>query len=406
MGVSFQSIRRKGKSGNWYGIAYDRTRSPQRKWVALQTTEKSVARQRWTALEKDHSLGEYDPWEDTPRLGTTLYDDVKNRYLRLYKRDNRPSSYNRARGTLGRFGNYLPDGIALQAVRKHHIQGYLSQIEGIDGGAPSPHTLAGQHAFLFGFFRWAKREEYIETSPIKDVPRPKKPPADRHALRPRQLEAVKTKVREISEATTMERQHLIPIIDFATSTGARRSEIVHLNVRDVDFSRGLVRIRRWTDPNTGLEFVPKHGRNREVPLFPRARHAIEAALEGRETAAYDPVFTTPRGYRPDKNRLSGLVTWAFEKAHPELGATLHWLRHTFISWLCNDLGVATGKVMKIAGHSTIQTTEKYLHVTLDDVMSVVGANRTPSHREKSVQSWLQCKPLPEDEEQGASRPKV
>ena len=59
--IRFQSVRNVSSTDRYYGICYDPSRQSARKWVALGTSDKSVARQRWAKLERKAELEGWDP---------------------------------------------------------------------------------------------------------------------------------------------------------------------------------------------------------------------------------------------------------------------------------------------------------------------------------------------------------
>ena len=81
---------RNRKSG-YTAIFYDPDRSPKQKYVTLRTKDKTVARRKLANLERQYSLGAFDPWKDAaPHEGVHLSEAIE-RYLKA-RNDRRPKT--------------------------------------------------------------------------------------------------------------------------------------------------------------------------------------------------------------------------------------------------------------------------------------------------------------------------
>lgn len=132
--------------------------------------------------------------------------------------------------------------------------------------------------------------------------------------------------------------------------GLRKGEILGLEWQDVLWSNGTIRVRRSVN---GKEVVvPKSGKARSVPMTGRLQSHLEGSKqdEGRVL----------RDWTPEKMR------WWEHKMYDRAGLTvpkqpLHVLRHTFCSRLA-AAGVPAPVIQQLAGHSTILTTQRYMHL--------------------------------------------
>ena len=130
-------------------------------------------------------------------------------------------------------------------------------------------------------------------------------------------------------------------------TGCRRSEILELQWGDVDLERREIRLR---DSKTGP---------RTVPLNPAA---VEV-LSGLRRAPGNPWVLA--GRQPGK-RISSLNTpWLRLRVRARLGdVRLHDLRHSFASRAL-ALGENLPMIARLLGHSDVQTTARYAHLSRD-----------------------------------------
>lgn len=128
---------------------------------------------------------------------------------------------------------------------------------------------------------------------------------------------------------------------FLANNGIRRGEAIRLNRKDV--GREEMRV------------VPgKTNKGRTIPLSEGAQDARDRILHDHQGG--DPFFAPVHK-----------DTWTsrFHKARVRSGldaGTFHWLRHTFISTLINDRGQSLPVVKELAGHASIETTMKYVHI--------------------------------------------
>lgn len=161
------------------------------------------------------------------------------------------------------------------------------------------------------------------------------------------------------------RTHLAALL--GVDAGLRHSEIVGLRWQDVRLDDGpggalLVCNRRWE----GIDGPPKGKRARRIPLSPRLRAALEAL---RTEDAREHVLRTRCG-RPIDSHTTLMDWFAAAQRAAGLPRGVHVLRHTFASEALRS-GVHLRAVQKLLGHSSIATTERYLHTSPSDLDAAV-----------------------------------
>jgi integrase len=142
-----------------------------------------------------------------------------------------------------------------------------------------------------------------------------------------------------------------PVVIAALQTGFRRGELLGLCWGDVDFSRGIMRVR--------AELAKSH-EGREVPINSQLRQVLEQGQPLGHTPE-TPVFTSRyrRSWRD--------INWSFKDAVTKAGITdfrFHDLRHTFASRLVMA-GVHLIVVKELMGHTDISMTMRYAHLSSD-----------------------------------------
>jgi integrase len=170
---------------------------------------------------------------------------------------------------------------------------------------------------------------------------------------------------------------------FSAETGARLSEIVALEWRNVDLTNGRVLIEHTWDPTAGL-VAPKSGEARTVHLTPEARAVLEEWV--REVGAHDdgPVFLNPFGGGRLNPRMVGrrldsaMVAAGVPKIHPELRLprSFHSFRYT-TSVLMQRRGVHPRLIEQTLGHGSLELTYGvYGGWTPDQLSEEAGRDRT------------------------------
>jgi integrase len=152
------------------------------------------------------------------------------------------------------------------------------------------------------------------------------------------------------------------MITTAVRTGLRLGELLALRWIDVDLDSGRLMVRRSV--SRGVVGTPKNGRTREVPL---SRQATSALHEHARRGAL--VFCSATGAMLTK----GATRWPLWTACTKAGLRRigwHAMRHSFASHLVMR-GAPIRTVQELLGHSTIEMTTRYAHLSPDARRSVV-----------------------------------
>jgi integrase len=146
------------------------------------------------------------------------------------------------------------------------------------------------------------------------------------------------------------------MITVAARTGLRLGELLGLSWTDVDLEAGRLFVRRAVA--RGIVGTPKNGRSREVALSQQAIAVLQA--HPRRSLL---VFSDPQGKMLTKGATKAPLENALKRAGlRHIG--WHALRHTFASHLVMR-GAPTKAVQELLGHSTIEMTMRYSHLSPD-----------------------------------------
>lgn len=215
------------------------------------------------------------------------------------------------------------------------------------------------------FFRYLIRESEITSNPAQDIAAPKSP---QHL--PDVLSA--DRMQQLLECNTDDPllQRDLAMFELMYSSGLRLSELVSLNLDDID--RQLVRV-------TG-----KGNRSRTVPVGKIAIAALERWLKVRASfiqSEEHALFLSRRGNRISTRSVQKrLAQWARrqglnESTHP------HILRHSFASHLLESSGELRA-VQELLGHANIGTTQVYTHLDFQHLAKVYDNAHPRARRRK------------------------
>jgi integrase len=152
-----------------------------------------------------------------------------------------------------------------------------------------------------------------------------------------------------------------PIVFTALKTGLRVGELMALKWEDVDLVAGRLVVRRtlWK----GHEDSPTSGRSREVPLGDDLIDVLKAhRLVSFMRGPY--VFSDVAGKRLCYWTVDQMVPRICKKAGLAKRLTMHDLRHSFASHLVMR-GVSLKAVQELLGHSSMEMTLRYAHLSPD-----------------------------------------
>ncbi len=219
-------------------------------------------------------------------------------------------------------------------------------------------TLARRTAAARAFSTWAYRQGYIGQDVATRLKAPK-------VNRPLPNVVRGERAAELVEADTADDAHPAEhlrdraILELLYATGMRVGELTGLDTADIDLTRGLARV-------TG-----KGNKQRVVPFGKEATIALNEWLEfGRSEIAKvdDALFVGTRGSRIDQRQVRRVVEHAGLRAGVA-DISPHTLRHTAATHMLEG-GADLRVVQEMLGHSSLQTTQIYTHVSAQRLKSV------------------------------------
>lgn len=214
-------------------------------------------------------------------------------------------------------------------------------------------------------YRYLWRDGAIPASPAEGVSTPKQ---DKPLPRALSVDAAKAVV-ETPKGNDARALRGRAVLETFYSTGARLSELTGLNVGDIEWEAGVVRL------------FGKGRKERIVPIGAKALSAIRAyreALGGRPTGA---LFVGDSGRRLSSRTIARIVTAAGRQAG-EPDTSSHTLRHSFATHMLEG-GADLRAIQEMLGHASLATTQRYTHLTVDHLMKVYDDAHPRARRKAS-----------------------
>jgi integrase/recombinase XerD len=239
---------------------------------------------------------------------------------------------------------------------------------GEDGRPYSARTVARTLSSVRSFHRFLLREGGAERDPAAAIVQPKLPRSLPHPL---PLDDV-SRLLEAPDTATPVGLRDRAILEVLYGAGLRISELVGLDVDDVDLEEGSVRV------------LGKGGKEREVPLGSFGREAVKAYLvRARPTFASKvsraALFLNQRGGRLTRQSCTRILAASVDIAGIERRVTLHTLRHSFATHLLEG-GADVRVVQELLGHASVATTQIYTLVTKDHLREVYYTSHPRARR--------------------------
>lgn len=231
---------------------------------------------------------------------------------------------------------------------KNLIRAYLSYLQTL---SLSKKSILRTIAVLRSFTGFLLKRNIIKTDPFELLPMPKADKTLPRFLAENELE----KLISLDKLSLRDRA----IIELLYSSGFRRSEIVSLNVGDIDFYSGVARV------------MGKGLKERLVPVTTNALEAIKNYLGERKSSSSGEtaLFLNKNSKRLSGHGLSLILKKMSLEAKLARKITPHEVRHSFATHMLNR-GCDLRSLQEMLGHKSLSTTQVYTHVSLKQLKKV------------------------------------
>jgi integrase/recombinase XerC len=218
-------------------------------------------------------------------------------------------------------------------------------------------TIRRKLAAVRGLFRFMSREGLVAINPARLVRTPKAPKNLPSVMTAEQVNGLIDTVA----ADKFERPHPArdrAIFEFLYGCGVRVSELVGLDLEDIDRAEGWIRVRG------------KGKKERQVPFASKAAESLDRYLAERPPAPRErAVFLNHRGGRLTARGVAGIVKLYGILVNGDSSIHPHGFRHAYATHLLAD-GADLRAIQELLGHARLSTTQKYTQVSLTSLMEV------------------------------------
>lgn len=224
----------------------------------------------------------------------------------------------------------------------------------------APATMARKMAAVKSFFNFLVAEGRLEKSPAEGIAGPKVGKSLPKAI---SVDEVGRLLELPDKRSTPEGKRDKAMLELLYATGMRVTELVSLNVRDVNLRAGFVRC------------FGKGSKERIIPIHSKAIRAVKGYLDDvrarllgatGETA----LFLNRRGQRLTRQGLWLILKGYAKKAGIETEITPHVLRHSIATHLLHSGKMNLRELQELLGHANISTTQVYTHLTTERMRRV------------------------------------
>jgi len=264
------------------------------------------------------------------------------------------------RNDLGQLAGFVEAEAARQGYlpewRSFSRQGMLSYLLNLKERNYAATTVARKVAAAKSFFEFMVAEGGIKDNPTRDVGSPK---LGRSLPKPITISQVRRLLEQPAKRSTPEAKRDRAMLELLYASGMRVSELVSLNLGDVDTKGDSVRC------------FGKGHKERIIPIYRQAAMLVaEYITEARPHLAHDDVeralFLNRRGERLTRQGFWQILKGYAASAGLEADITPHTLRHSFATHMLSG-GADLRSVQELLGHANISTTQVYTHLTTEHI---------------------------------------
>ncbi len=217
-------------------------------------------------------------------------------------------------------------------------------------------------AALRTFFRFLCREGILEVNPAKLVSSPHVERTLPNRLTIEQM----IKFIETPETDTVLGKRDRAILELLYASGIRVSELVTLNLTDVDFHNQTLRVKGKGRKERIVPFGEHAKRALQDYLGVRGELLVEADPEKLDPAA---VFMNYQGTRITTRSVGRMIDKYVKICADVHHISPHSLRHSFATHLL-DAGADLRVIQELLGHARLSTTQQYTHVSMEKLIEV------------------------------------
>ena len=256
--------------------------------------------------------------------------------------DNTLQSYKR---DLKQFSRFLESySLHYNKVSEDDMNLYIKELQ--ENGKKAS-SISRAIASIRSFYQFALKRKKVKKDPTANVKSPKIEKRVPSVLTSKEVELLLDQPKDVDLKGTRDKA----MLEFAYATGMRVTEIISLNIDDVNLEEGYV---TCTNGN----------KQRTIPLGTMALNALKEYIEdARDVLIKDEkqraLFVNVNGGRLTRQGFWKIIKYYKEQAHITKDITPHVLRHSFATHLLQN-GADLKAIQTMLGHSDISSTQVYM----------------------------------------------
>ncbi len=229
-------------------------------------------------------------------------------------------------------------------VTEEDIRNYMEYLKEED---KKKSTISRSLAAIRSFYQFLIRSKKVKKDPTKNIESPKVEKRIPSILTSKEVELLLEQPKDVDLKGTRDKA----MLEFAYATGMRVTEIISLNLEDVNLDEGYVVCKSRT-------------KTRNIPLGSMSLKALKEYID--DARAYlikdeneEALFVNVNGTRLTRQGFWKIVKYYKEQAHITKDITPHVLRHSFATHLLQN-GADLKAIQAMLGHSDISSTQVYM----------------------------------------------
>ena len=269
---------------------------------------------------------------------------VSNNTLQSYKRD------------LEQYKNYLlTNDMKYNKIEEEDIKVFVKYL--LEEQNKKPSTISRMIASIRSFYQYEVKNKKVTKDPTENIQSPKIEKKAPCILTTKEVELLLEQPTDEDLKGIRDKA----MLEFAYATGMRVTEIISLNVEDVNLEKEYVECK------TGKKV-------RDIPLGKMALIAIKEYInKARDIMVKSDkekaLFVNMNGKRLTRQGFWKIIKYYQEQAHIDKDITPHTLRHSFATHLLQN-GAELKAIQTMLGHSDISSTQVYMHFQNDGLNNI------------------------------------
>lgn len=256
------------------------------------------------------------------------------------------------RRDIDKFFNFLADqGCLMNQVDVLIIRNFLT--DELNNGI-SKRSCKRRVCALKHFYEFMVINQLVSTNPFENVKSPKLEKTFPHPLYPEQIKQIFKTNKERGDSLMLRDE---AIIEFLYYTGCRVSEMVFLNIQDVDLNHRSARVIGKGNKERLVPFTPECGRTLSLYI-----KNIRPELLAKSLIPCQALFLNNQGERLTTRGVEYILDEIEKKTSTFVGLHPHLLRHSLATHLLEN-GLEISFIQELLGHESINATQVYAHVT-------------------------------------------